>query len=318
MCSGELGRPSRWMGLSLLLACQGGGEQGTLEDPVLTDANNFSFTSAVDIPMQAAAAQQDIWVSWEGLTEDQLGLPFDADDVSDVAIVVFGESTEQEIEAKVAADTVRQSDVSLFVSCTPEGPGCWLSDFTVQGTDPGLVELFEEDSGIWMVSLASSQGAGRAARYRRLLFLEPQSESSEEQADFIDGEGLFEVSVELGELERVSVSATEPVTLGWSELTRNGLGAEVALFKLDLLSLAWIADADDSPASLDALEASFLTLEADADGLWELDVAGRTEASLDELEGFPGFDAGGLWLLGLRCGTCVSPMPVFLTVLEPR
>lgn len=310
--------------LTLLLpaACSGGGGAGDTggEPPAplhaeLTDANNFSYTAAIDIPSRPLAARADAWLSWEALTEDMLGHPFDASEVTDVALVVF-QRTQAEVEAQVAADDVQQADVSLFVTCEPDPEGeagCWLSDFALLGTDVDLETLFEEDTGTWMLTLATDQGEGRAARYRRLLFLEPREDSTESTASLEDGEGRFEIDADLQQLTAVPLAAGGGQTLSWAELETDGRGEALEAFKLDVLSLAWHRD-----RSLAEVEADFLDLEREADGLWELDVAGRQEADLDELSAFPGLSAEGTWLVGLRCGTCASPMPRFLTVLEVR
>ena len=72
-----------------------------------------------------------------------------------------------------------------------------------------------------------------------------------------------------------------------------------------------------APCLVSALAEDFLDLEQLAEDRWELDVTGRTSASLGELDGFGGVDADHRWLLALRCSTCRNPAPRFLTVLEP-
>lgn len=315
-------RQAAWC--ACLLACTDGSsgdanaDSGTAEPAPLHaelgDANNFSYTAAIDIPSRPLAARTDAWLSWAELTVDMLGHPFHAEEVTDVALVVFS-SSQAEVEAQVAADDVQQAEVSLFVTCEPEpgAAGCWLSDFGLLGTDVDLEERFEEDTGTWMLTLATAQAEGRAARYRRLLFLEPSEGSTETVAELADDEGRFEIAAELEALEPVPLAAGTGQTVSWAGLTRDGRGEPLDLFKLDLLTLAWIEG-----RGLAEVEASFLDLERDAEGLYELDVTGRQEAGLDELPEAPGLIAEGLWLLGLRCGTCASPMPRFLTVLEVR
>ena len=58
-----------------------------------------------------------------------------------------------------------------------------------------------------------------------------------------------------------------------------------------------------------------------ASAICRLDVYGDSGASLADAlddEAFPGFDRDGVWLLGLRCGTCLLPAPVFLGRIEVR
>jgi hypothetical protein len=63
-----------------------------------------------------------------------------------------------------------------------------------------------------------------------------------------------------------------------------------------------------------------LHIEEAADRLFYGDVSGKGEFDLLELtdqdgNAFEGFD-DTLWLIALRCGTCISPAPLFLGVIR--
>ena len=73
-------------------------------------------------------------------------------------------------------------------------------------------------------------------------------------------------------------------------------------------------------ATVADLEADFLHIEDLADRLFYGDVSGKGEFDLAELvdqdgNAFESVDSG-LSLLALRCGSCISPAPLFLGVVR--
>lgn len=277
---------------------------------VIDDQHNFTVSLTVDIPAAAAAESADVVLDWGGLTEDMLGQPFEpAAEQTGAFLVVFQGPDQAEIEAQIAVDALQQSTVGLYVTCRPEAPQCALSEMTVNGTDANVEQYFTEGSGTWLVGVTST-GADDRVTNRRLQFLTPDADSAATTVTMADGEGTFAVDADLTSLTAISAGVPAPI-LDWSALTVDGTGSPISLHQLDEL----VITAYDTLSAAD-VAADFVAAESLADGLWTMDVGGRAGADLAELAGFPGFDAERLWLVGLRCTTCTSPVPRFAGVVR--
>jgi hypothetical protein len=276
--------------------------------PILTDANNFSYSSRIDIQRQEVKANTDVWISWSTLTVDMLGHEFDSAEIENVTLVVFGGMDEEALETAVATNDLSQSSVRVFMNCDAHDSGCWLSEFNVLTTDIDIEERFNSEEGIWMVALS-----GSGSLYRKLLILLPSETTEQTEASFSNEEGMFIVDADLRGQEVIPIPLGEDITFSWSNLTRDGQHSALPLHKIDQVDIAWYSD-----VGLNDLEEKFLDIELLADEHWTAGVDGLSEFSTAELPSFDGFDADGQWLLALRCSTCASPMPLFLGVLDPR
>jgi hypothetical protein len=274
---------------------------------VLSDSNNFSYSVDLDVARISLAELADVTVDWSGLTTNFYGLPMDpAVDVEEAWLVVFLNATADEIEADLAADTLDQSDVTVYVTCESEEARCALSEFNIFGTYLDVQDYFTPDYGTWLVTLLAADRPG----YHSLIFLEPDPSSSATTARFEDGATTLDAEVDLHSLAPIYLYEGAGASLDWSGLTVDGLGNEASVHKLDQLLLAHYSE--DIPA----LEDRFFELWDIADERWELDIGERTSLELTELEGFAGVSGEGTWLLGLFCSTCENPAPRFMTELR--
>lgn len=287
-------------------------------DLVAEDAQNYSLTAAMDAPSIEAAELSDVTIDWSALTADIQCHDLDpAEDIDNVALIVFPDLTEEEVEAGLVTDTLQQVNMGAYVSFEPDGvTETSLSQLTFFGTDADIETYFEEGSGAWMVLFTTGTQVGLGAR--GVTFLRPSSTSTNQDAEIDNACGTIELETDVDAGVPMPVPMGGPWTLDWSGLTVDGLGLPLEEGRIDRVMVGWYAQ-----ETVADLEADFFDLELLADGLWTLEVPSGTEADLTGLadaEGgaFPGFAAEGSWILALRCSLCRSPAPPFLTVLEPR
>ena len=100
-------------------------------------------------------------------------------------------------------------------------------------------------------------------------------------------------------------------------MTTNALGATFDHSRVGRVVVAHFED-----RTLDELGSSFPLLRDLAAGWWESEVEPDTSLALHTLSAedgtsFPGIDDSGVWLAGLFCVECLSPVPWSLTLLEP-
>lgn len=311
---------------ALLCACAGPGapsDSGALDEwggvLVLEDAHTFSYEAAVDIERVPLTTNGGVRLDWSTLGQDMLGHAIDPATELDAAfITVWAGLSPQELADFVARDELPQAELSLFVRSPldPDRSDIALAEFNTMGTDVAVEQYFEEGSGTWMAVLVS-EGADVISAYRKLLFLEPTAGEEADTARFTDESSRFEVSAELEASATPRVPAGETFPVDWSGLGIDGLGRSLALHKIDRLTVAWYEDL--RPADL---EAQFIDLYELADAQWDLEVEGMTEADLALAAGptgaFSGFSSAGTWLVALRCGSCSSPMPIFVSVIDAQ
>lgn len=287
----------------------------------LQDANNYGFTGTLDIAsvnVQAYTAElpTDYRLDWSGVTNDLQGRPVDpAADIDLVGMVNFPYLTEEEIEVKLATDTLEQADLEGGVTEPLSGiTETMLSNLTLFGNPVSPQTYLTADSGVFLVIVASGGTLGIGTR--QLQFVAPVT--GEPNTDIlIDGASTrLTFDVDLQSLDPVKlITDGDYFTLDWSELTTNGLGAAIDLGHIDQAEVAWF-----SSATLADLESNFLQIEVDADSLWQAAIPSGTDVALADLVGdgpFPGISSDGTWVLALNCSSCSNPAPQFFTVLTP-
>lgn len=306
------------MTLLLALACAGDGPDDSVPaddtapaGPVaLTDASNYSYTSALDIGSVPIGVGAESAVDWSGLTVDMRGFPVDPSaDVNNVGLVWFRNRTETEIAEALVSGEITQASVGLFATL-PTGAGetsLLLSSLDLYGVpfDPEAYMVVE--GGSWLLRISTHQNEDAM-----LLFVDPP-----------EGESTVYVGDDSATLDfRPDLASLAPVrltdrTVEWTGLTRDGRGA--ALDPLALQEL-WIARYDGYDVA--TLQERFFEIETLPTNTWTANVYGETSVdlgtALDAGGGaFSGVTDDATWLLALRCIVCTSPAPVYLTVVTP-
>jgi len=285
-------------------------------DLVLQDVNNYVYSGTLDAPSRSLASLTDADISWSTLASDIQCHDVDpVEDIDNASLLVFPYLTEEEVEVGFTEDTLVQKDLGVYLSVeTGDQTTVSLSDFTFFGTEVDIHTAFAEDTGTWLVLLATGTQIGVGTRM--LTFIEPSDDATQSTVEIEDGCGVLEVAVDLQSLEPVPTRADGPWPVSWDDLTQTGQGNPFVDTEVSEVWLARYAH------GITELEDAFLDLELLAEETWTLDHPGGTTADLADATTsadtpFSGFDEGETWLLALMCGTCPTPAPLFLTVLEP-
>lgn len=307
--------------LLALAACTGPGDDSG-KAPfdgafVFSDANNYAYTSAVDVSAQDVRLRTDITVDWSGLTTDLLGHAMDpAEDVSLIWIVQFPNLTEDEVANAIVTETLLQEDVGPYIQFKNEAnaTSATLSQFVFPPATPIVPEEdFTDGSGTWLVRATTG-----LVENRMLGFMRPTEESTNTTFLLASDTSTLDFDADLQSLEAFAFD-DEPATYtaDWSALETHANGNEI---DLDLLDQLMIARYDGM--SLSDIEADFIDVELIASEIFTADVYGLTSTDLSVAvssttgEAFSGFGADSLWLVALRCTACTNPAPPFLTVVQ--
>jgi hypothetical protein len=287
----------------------------------LSDENNYRFDGSLDIGSAPLAAPGDPLFDWTGLTKDILGHDLDPMvDVVQVAVIVFENLTEDDVEEKLATDTLLMSDVSLYVSAFPAGAtSVSLSELYYMGNDIDVEQYFNEGTGTWLLNLSDNPDPGVGARM--LSFLEPLAASKETTLRVTNDSAALSIDVDLDRISPVEIAAgTTDLMLDWSDLGTNGRGTAWVDDTVDELMIARFDHADASD-----LQMRFQDVEILAESLWSLEFVGGSSLDVSQFSGqlseqgeaFSGIGTEGTWALALRCTTCANPAPPFFTFLDP-
>lgn len=285
--------------MTLLLPLLGCSSPQTL---TFADGDNFEYRATVDIDSsELPSLDGTSTIRWDDLSADMLGAQLDPSEIDGVQLLVFPHLGLDEVEERIATDSLKQSDVGLFLEATPADGEVALDDFALQGNPVGAGQYFEPGSGTWLVNLLVGE------EYVRFHELVPVEGSEETVAQVSGSEAQFDVDATLAS----SIALTgEENKVDWSELTVDGLGGELVLHRLDGLSLAQLPEVEPSD-----IEDRFDELESLIGERTDLDISGMTSAELPELAEV---DDEGTWLLALTCGSCTSPVPRVMVVLTPQ
>jgi len=276
---------------------------------ILLDEHNFAFSSNIITESTPIPEMADATIDWSALSEDILGGAVDPGaDIGEVSLIRFGDLSEAQVIDGINNETLRQADLTGFVSYYPE-PGetsADLSAFSLNGTAVNLETDIVADGGTYLVSLASPDDA-----YLTFTFFDPQADASPATIPVTDTSAQLEYTVDLDAGTGIEPGSGSRYVLTWSQLTQTGADNPIILSNIDTLMLARYT------LGYDELESSFLQLESLAEDLYIVDVTGRGSLDLSELDGFTEFDGDGTWLVALRCSSCVNPSPPFLGLFSP-
>jgi hypothetical protein len=177
------------------------------------------------------------------------------------------------------------------------------------GNTIDIQQYFQEGYGTWLLAIGK-----KSESTATMVFLEALDNSDASDVHITDNTSILDVEVQLDSLIPLTVlSATPDITIGWSELTRDGIGDSLDHSTLDEIWVANFAETQEELAE------DIFSLEERARQAWTLDISGFQSVNLQDLEGslpFPGVDDNSTWLLGLRCKTCTNPAPRSLTILQ--
>lgn len=275
---------------------------------VLSDENNFSFSSNIVTQSTVVPERADALIDWSGLAIDILDQDVDpGSDIGELSLIRFGDLSETEVIDGINNETLRQSDLTGFVSYVPE-PGdtdAMLSEFSISGTSVNLEKDILADGGTYLISVADVDGA-----YLTFTFFEPSPGASPQTIPIDNESAVLEYDLDIDAGVPIAPGRGQRYVLTWSQLTRTGSENPIVLSNIDTLMLARYT------LALSEIEGNFLQLEALADEIYIEDITGLGSIDLSTIEGFTDFRGDGQWLIALRCSTCVNPSPPFLGLVS--
>lgn len=300
---------------------QSGGGQSGANPILLGDENNYHASATLAVPTVETAAGVDLDICWPNLTSDLQCHPVAPQaDIDNVSFLRLLHLSEAEVQAKLAAGQVTQSEVDGYVEFRTQNLGTCtkLSRFSFLGTKVDVLAEYQPSADETYLVLFT-HGLVRGVGSRAMVFLRPTATSTNTRVDAPSGCGELRFSADIVSRARVAVPAAGPWVVSWRGVTRDGQGNEIIYSTLDKLLIGYYQG-----ATVADVQSRFFDLETMATALWDLPLGGGYTADLSQATHrqtgapFAGFGlGGGAWLLGLTCSTCSNPAPVILVVLEP-
>jgi hypothetical protein len=274
------------------------------------------------LPAVETASGVDLDLCWGEVQGDLLCHDLEPEsDLDNVALMRFRHLSEQEVEQRLTAGELSQSELDGYLDFhTDHESTCTkLSALSFFGTEVEVEEDYLESTDhTYMLLLArgTSPGVGAAT----LMFLRPSEASANTVVEAQSGCGLLEFTADLATAEPVAVPAMGPWVVDWRNVTRDGQGNDVAFARIDRALVGFYEG-----MTVSDLEEQIADLELIAAEMWEIELGRGNKVDLGAAESradgaaFSGFerDADGLWLFALLCSTCQNPAPVVLSILEP-
>ncbi len=291
--------------LIMLLGCLP--ESATI---MVNDEHNFTFSSSVVAEEVMIASQEDASVDWSDLDVDMLGNTINGE-VDKVSVLLFPRLGTEEVLFGLSNEALRQSDLSGYVEYTPE-PGersARLTDFSIQGTYVDPEEHLLPDNGSYLVTLSSEPNITHS-----MIFFHPTVSAVNSEVVLSSQSAEVSYEINLFEMDRIVMPSAERWLLDWSGLTESGTDRPLNLNQLDRVQLL------GTSSSLAEVEQQFLRMESLAEQIYEANVLGQQVIPFSTLLNSEGASPDSLseellWILALRCSTCVNPAPLFVGVI---
>lgn len=311
-----------------LVACTSGGGGGPIEpldtdtateagstplpgaELVVTDGNVHSWSSEWRFPEIQIRPEIEIFVDWAGIVTDAHGVARTADS--------FDRAVLFEVPGSVADLVADLADDTLAPTARWEAP--------IAGkTEIGLAELggFDPETALvpdagrtWWLALCDEDEARLDVRDG--IALAPTTGQAGTFVSIPNGGAAFEWLAQIDGSVLRTAEGYDSYPVDWSAVTTDGYGRPFSAAQGDELFVGRFDAVDEA----DDLGSKLLELEATAAGWWTADVGGRTQAELGELGGtdgaFPGFEAEVVYLIGVRCTTCLGPAPLWVAGVDVR
>ena len=303
------GRPARQRG------------RGAVGNVVIEDANNYSSTSSLKIPVVETKAATDLSISWDGITQDLLCHP--AGTIDNVAFLRIGNMTQAQVEDKLAKGQLTSNEVTTYREFHTAGAtSTMLSTLSfghrssIPATDyvvaAGTQYLCSSRTGRCWGSARSRWSSSRRRRPPTTPPSPPPTPAAARQLPLLHRQS---------EQHAVSIPTAGPWKIDWSQVTKDSFGQKLdfSLTNLDKVEVGFFQGKQPSE-----IQADFLNVEQDATSLYTYSVpAGQKYVDLMSAPtsggAFPGFtDTGGTWAVAVLCTSCQVPAPVVFSILQPQ
>lgn len=300
-----------------LAACGSSGGGGTTNgNIVMTDANNYTSTSSLNVPVIQTASGMDLSISWSGITKDLLCHP--AASIDNVAFLKVPNHTQQQIDDDLAKGTLSASQVSKYYEWHTNGATSTMLSMLKFGGAIDVMNDYTETAGtqyVLLVTHGTVQGVGAQS----MVLLQPSASSTNTTVVVPDActSNVLSFTASFG--STLNAPKAGPYKVDWSELTHDSFGSPIQFQNIDGIEVAYFQGKQVSD-----LQAHFLDVEIDATTLYSasvpkgqkyFDLTGTSSAA----GAFTGFtQTDGTWALALRCSSCSVPAPLAFAILQPQ
>jgi hypothetical protein len=310
------------------LACSSSGSgNGPVGNVVIKDANNYSSTSSLTIPVLPTAQMTDLTFTWDAVTQDLLCHP--AGSIDNVAFLQIKNMKQSDVEKKLAVGALNSNQVAVYAENKLTGTGdggahptsAMLSKFDYYDTFNPLTDYVESTTTQYLALFTHGTTLGVGAQ--TMTFLQPSASSTNTTVaapNPCSASGNFLSFQATLSPMAVTVPIAGPWKLDWSQVTTDNFGNTIdpAVTKLDRVEVGFFQGKQPSD-----IQADFLNVEQDATALYTYSVpSGKQYVDLMSTPTsggtFPGFgQTGGTYAAAVLCSTCQVPAPVVFTILQP-
>lgn len=279
-------------------------------DLVVTDSNVHSYDADWRFPSIEVRPEIEIFVSWDRIVADAHGFERTPDSFATAVLFEVPGSMPDLVDA-LAIDTLAPSD--RWQADIAGKTELRMSDFA--GFDPNT-QLVEDDGRTLLLALCDEDGA--RIDIRDGLGIAPTATQGGTVVSIPNGGAAFSWLGQIDGSQLRTDGGLPAYTVDWSGVTTDGYGKPFSKAQGDELFVGRFDDEDEA----DDLGSQLLDLSATASGWWTLPVGGATSAVLADATGtdgaFPGFESDVVYVIGVRCTTCLGPAPSWVAGVEVR
>jgi hypothetical protein len=309
------------------LACSSsGGGSGPVGNVVIKDANNYSSTSSLTIPVLQTAQMTDLTFTWDAITQDLLCHA--AGSIDNVAFLQIKNMTQMDVEKKLAYGALNSNQVAVYaeqklMNAADGGArptSATLSKFDFYDAFDPLTQYVESSTTQYLALFTHGTVLGVGAQ--TMTFLQPSASSTNTVVaapNPCSSSGNFLAFQATLSPTAVTVPTAGPWKLDWSEVTKDNFGntLDFSVTKLDKVEVGYFQTM--TPAQI---QADFLNVEQNATNLYTYSVpSGQKWVDLMSTPTsggtFPGFGMTGTYAAAVLCSSCQVPAPVIFTILQP-
>jgi hypothetical protein len=297
------------------------------------EVHNYTVTSSITLPPIKVGQRKNLTFDWSAITTDLMNHTIDPK--KDVKLVVLlawdipltnSADETKSLQYKFIHDTIDGPDmVAVPMQYPPNGQtSANLYDFTISGNrvQPAQIDTYFDLSNqhppenyCYTVMISSSTVVGSGAIRLQSIVLDANSDNSEVKVSNDSAQLAFKA--DLTKLTPMGIPAgTADITLDWSNIKTNAIGD---VFMTNSITTVMVGHYKETPAELSD---KFLSLDRIATELYRADIDSGTTLKFSDLKDsdgnkFTGITEDGTWIVGLQCGTCHNPSPLFVTILKP-
>jgi hypothetical protein len=293
---------------------------------VANEKNDYAFSSTISLTPISVASMSNLAFDWSGLTRDFEGHAVSPATELGLAVVMFWDLPLDRFETALNADALFTSDLIVSPPLSLQLTGATsahLYDFTINTTPvtPEMINpyfdaaAYPPSQASFIVGVEAGTVLGRNLRMMQAFSLDASSPNT--AVPITNDSMKLSYTADLHSLTTTYVPAgTSALTLDWSQMTTNGLGRE---FERGNVTDAVVGHYAETPAEL---EKKFLDLDRIALANFHASIPSGFVVDFKALKdadgaSFAGIDGTGTWVVGLFCGNCRNPAPLYMTILKP-